>query len=68
MTFDNLLTLDEVSEHLRVPVGTLRRWHVEGRGPKSFHVGRRIVVKETDLAAWLDEQYAGAGAGRDAAA
>jgi DNA-binding transcriptional MerR regulator len=51
-----LLTMDEVAERLRSPISTLRFWRHSGTGPASFKVGRRVVYREADVLAWLDEQ------------
>lgn len=55
---DKILTVHEVSELIRVPVATLRYWRHQGSGPKSFKLGqRRVVYRESDVVAWLEEQY-----------
>jgi predicted DNA-binding transcriptional regulator AlpA len=64
---DQLLTIDEVSTLLRVPVATLRYWRHIGKGPRSFKMGRRVFYRESDVLAWLDEQT-GNGRGDDTAA
>jgi predicted DNA-binding transcriptional regulator AlpA len=55
----NLRTLEEVSEMTRTPAATLQFWRHKGTGPKSFKVGRRVMYREEDVAAWLKAQYAG---------
>ena len=55
---DPLLTLDEAAERLRRPPATLRFWRHKGIGPKSFKLGRGVVYRESDLEAWVEEQYA----------
>ncbi|MCZ2804332.1 helix-turn-helix domain-containing protein [Modestobacter sp. VKM Ac-2983] len=55
-----LLTIDEVSERYRVPKATLRFWRHKGEGPKSFLLGRRVVYKQSDCDAWVEQQYAAA--------
>ncbi|MBX9243427.1 helix-turn-helix domain-containing protein [Actinotalea ferrariae] len=53
-----LLTLDETSARTRVPVASLRWYRARGEGgPKSFKVGRRVMYREDDVEAWLEEQY-----------
>lgn len=53
-----LLTLAEVSEKTRVPEATLRWFrHKKAGGPRSFKVGRRVMYREEDVNAWLEEQY-----------
>lgn len=61
------MTFDEVSEYMRVPEGTLRRWRATGQGPKSFTVGRRVLFKESDVDSWIEQQYTLAGESHAAA-
>ncbi len=56
-TPSRLMWIEEVSETLRVPVQTLRYWRQHGRGPKSARIGSRVVYRESDVQAWLDEQF-----------
>ena len=53
---DEMLTITETAEFLRVPVGTLRYWRHTGDGPLSFRVGRHVRYWRTDLVLWLTEQ------------
>ena len=53
---DELLTLPEVADLVRVPVATLRYWRHLGCGPRSFKVGRHVRYWRTDLVLWLTEQ------------
>ena len=53
---EKLLTLPEAAEALRTPVDTLRYWRATGAGPRGFKVGRRVLYREDDVIAWLDEQ------------
>ena len=53
---DELLTLPEVAELVRVPVATLRYWRHLGCGPRSFKVGRHVRYWRADLILWLTEQ------------
>jgi excisionase family DNA binding protein len=50
-----LLTLDEVAERTRTPLATLRYWRHRGEGPPTFKLGRRVVAREEDVDAWIDE-------------
>lgn len=54
----DLLTIEEVSERYRVPVGTLRFWRHKGVGPAGFRIGRRVVYRTADCEAWLAQQMA----------
>ncbi len=53
-----LLTIAEVSEMTRVPAATLRYWRWKGdAGPQSFKMGpKRVVYREADVLAWIEEQ------------
>jgi excisionase family DNA binding protein len=51
-----LLTIEEVAEHLRVPVLTVRWLRQEGRFAPAIKVGRRLVWDARDVSAWLDAQ------------
>lgn len=57
---DELLTITEVAEMLRVPVGTLRYWRHLGAGPHSFKVGRWVRYRRGDVRAWLNAKRRGA--------
>jgi predicted DNA-binding transcriptional regulator AlpA len=59
---DQLLTIDEVSEMLRVPVGTLRYWRHLGAGPHSFKVGRWVRYRRGDVRAWINAKRRGTAA------
>ena len=57
---DELLSIGEVSQMLRVPVGTLRYWRHLGAGPHSFKVGRWVRYRRGDVRAWLNAKHRGA--------
>ena len=57
-TEDELLTLQEVANVVRVPVATLRYWRHLGTGPRSFRIGRSVRYWRTEVYAWLDSQSA----------
>lgn len=61
---DELLTLHEVAELLRVPDATLRYWRYLGTGPRSFRVGRGVRYWRREVHTWLRSQ---SGAGPHAA-
>lgn len=52
-----LLTKPEVAELTRVPVATLSYWRHMGTGPKSAKIGGRVMYREADVLAWLNEQF-----------
>jgi excisionase family DNA binding protein len=51
-----LMTIEEVAEHLRVPVLTVRWLRQEGRFVPAIKVGRRLVWDARDVAAWVESQ------------
>jgi predicted DNA-binding transcriptional regulator AlpA len=51
-----LLTTKEVAEITRLAPETLRYWRWKGMGPKSFRLGSRVVYRESDVTAWIEEQ------------
>ena len=53
---DELLTIAEVADVVRVPVATLRYWRHLGTGPRSFRIGRSVRYWHTDVLHWLEEQ------------
>ena len=53
---DELLTVQEVADVVRVPVATLRYWRHLGTGPRSFRIGRSVRYWRTEVFAWLDDQ------------
>ena len=53
---DELLTLSEVAELVRVPVATLRYWRHLGSGPQSFRIGRTVRYWRSDVFQWLEKQ------------
>ena len=53
---DELLSLQEVADVVRVPVATLRYWRHLGTGPRSFRIGRSVRYWRTEVFLWLDSQ------------
>ncbi len=60
---DQLMTIEEVAELLRMPVATLRYWRVLDSGPCGFIIGRRLRYWRNDVLAWLDAQRESTGSG-----
>jgi excisionase family DNA binding protein len=50
---DELMTLDEVAEYLRVQESTVRWLRVEGRFAPAIKVGRRLVWERSAIEAWV---------------
>ena len=53
---DELLTMKEVADVVRVPVATLRYWRHLGSGPRSFRVGRSVRYWRTEVLHWLEQR------------
>ena len=53
---DDLLSMAEVADLVRVPVATLRYWRHLGTGPHSFRVGRSVRYWRTEVLLWLEDQ------------
>lgn len=48
-----LMSVEEVSAYLGIPVATLYRWRHMRTGPKASRVGRHLRYSADDVAAWL---------------
>lgn len=55
-TNDELLSIKEVADIVRVPEATLRYWRHLGTGPHSFRIGRSVRYWRTEVFHWLEEQ------------
>lgn len=53
---DELLTMKEVADLVRVPVATLRYWRHLGTGPRSFRIGRSVRYWRTEVLHWLEQK------------
>lgn len=51
---ERLMTIEEVAEHLRVPVLTIRWLRQEGRFAPAVKVGRRLLWEESVVNDWVD--------------
>lgn len=58
---EDLLTLSEVADILRVPVNTLRWWRQLDTGPDFFKIGRHLVTTVGDVRRFIREQRRGHG-------
>jgi excisionase family DNA binding protein len=59
--FDDLLTLREVAQILRVPEATLHYWIHKETGPTNLKIGRHIRYPRAALQRWMREQRRGGG-------
>lgn len=51
------MTFNEAAHHVHRSVETLRTWRKTGVGPPFAKVGRRLMIRRSDLDAWIDEQF-----------
>jgi excisionase family DNA binding protein len=51
---DRLLSVDDLSTYLGVPVKTLYQWRHKGLGPRGLRVGRHLRYRRQDVDSWLD--------------
>jgi excisionase family DNA binding protein len=50
---EQLLTPEEVSKVLQIPVKTLYRWRYRGTGPPGFRLGRHVRYRVRDVEEYL---------------
>jgi len=53
---ERLLSVQQLSDYLGVPVKTLYEWRTQHMGPRAVKVGRALRYPESRIAAWLHEQ------------
>jgi hypothetical protein len=49
------LPVADVAIFLDLPLSTIDKLRMQGKGPKCFKLGRRLYVRQVDLRAWLDD-------------
>jgi excisionase family DNA binding protein len=55
-----LLSVQQLSDLLQVPVGTIYQWRFRREGPPSIRVGRFLRFDPEDVHRWLQERKAAA--------
>lgn len=51
------LTPIQAAKYLGISEGALRLWRSEGKGPRHFKAGEKLVrYRRTDLDAWIEER------------
>ena len=53
---EQLLTVEELAELLRVPVRSVYVWRRKGVGPRGIRIGKYVRYRSSDVARWLDAQ------------
>jgi excisionase family DNA binding protein len=56
MSNQNLLTVADLADYLRVSVNTIYQWNYKGTGPKPIPVGKYVRYRRTDVERWLADQ------------
>ncbi|AGM09560.1 helix-turn-helix domain-containing protein [Amycolatopsis keratiniphila] len=51
-----LMTVEDVSTYLGVPVGTLYRWRTTGYGPAGKRIGKHLRYIPEDVYGWAAKQ------------
>lgn len=51
-----LLSVEELSEYLGVPVKTIYDWRRTGHGPCAIRMGRHLKYASSDVRDWLAQQ------------
>lgn len=51
---DRLLSPQELSELVGVPVGTVYQWNYRKVGPRAIKVGKHVRYRMSDVNAWLE--------------
>lgn len=49
------LPVADVALFLDLPLSTVDKLRAQGKGPRTFRLGRRLYVRQADLRAWLDQ-------------
>jgi excisionase family DNA binding protein len=57
-----LLTVEQLSDLLQVPVGTIYQWRHRSYGPPGLRVGRYVRYRAEDVDRWLEGLEAGQAA------
>ena len=51
---ERLLTINELSEMLGIPIDTLYGWRHRGEGPQGYRIGRHVRYRRAAVEAWLE--------------
>ncbi|HWD04083.1 MAG TPA: helix-turn-helix domain-containing protein [Amycolatopsis sp.] len=51
-----LMTIEDVSAHLGVPVNTLYKWRGKNYGPAGRRIGKYVRYRPEDVDAWVESQ------------
>lgn len=46
----------ETARQLAIHPGSLANWRVQGRGPRFFKIGSKVMYDRAEVQAWLESQ------------
>ena len=55
-SLDRLLTVNDLANHLNVPVATIYAWRYRHEGPPGFRVGRHLRYRYADVEQWIQDR------------
>lgn len=51
-----LMSIEDLSDHLGIPVNTLYKWRTKNYGPAGCRVGKYVRYRPEDVDAWIEAQ------------
>jgi len=51
-----LIDVQQLADHLDVPVKTLYAWRYRREGPPAFRVGRHLRYRRSDIQRWIQQR------------
>lgn len=64
MEQQNTLTPKQAAKYLGISEGALRLWRSEGKGPRHYRAGEKLVrYRRTDLDSWIEARLSASPAG-----
>lgn len=55
-SLNRLLTVNDLANHLNVPVATIYAWRYRHEGPPGFRVGRHLRYRYADVEQWIQDR------------
>jgi excisionase family DNA binding protein len=49
-------TPPQLSEYLQIPEETLRKWRLQGTGPKYVRIGKHVRYRRMQVDRWLEQR------------
>jgi excisionase family DNA binding protein len=49
-------TAAQLSEYLQIPEETLRKWRLQGTGPKYVRIGKHVRYRRMQVDRWLEQR------------